>query len=271
MWYTLGHEKTHLHPCLDRGRTADPAGGVAFVQGLCVASLPDPPGQCPGPDGPCDWRDTGVRRSDRPQCPACLHYPGASGPDAAVLRPPADAACGLRCPAARAVADAAAPESPHLWPSHQSVDLTAGGQGGVCRGADGPADQWGSDPPSAGAPRGTLATGQTLDHQSRSGVHTKKKRRDRLMALARTHPTWALAWEDEVWWSRLAQPALHTWRPDHDPLRLQELTLPCAERTPKALACYGVLVRHVPTQPEQMLLRFVEHRPVSRETTAFLA
>jgi hypothetical protein len=91
------------------------------------------------------------------------------------------------------------------------------------------------------------------------------------MALARTHPTWALAWEDEVWWSRLAQPALHTWRPDHDPLRLQELTLPCAERTPKALACYGVLVRHVPTQPEQMLLRFVERRPVSRETTAFLA
>jgi hypothetical protein len=91
------------------------------------------------------------------------------------------------------------------------------------------------------------------------------------MALARTHPTWALAWGDEVWWSRLAQPALHTWRPDHDPLRLQELTRPYTERTPKALACYGVLVRHVPTQPEYMLLRFVERRPVSRETTAFLA
>ena len=67
------------------------------------------------------------------------------------------------------------------------------------------------------------------------------------MALARTHPTWALAWENEVWWSRLAHPARHTWRPAHDPLRLQERTLPDAERPAKALACFGVLVRHVPT------------------------
>ena len=91
------------------------------------------------------------------------------------------------------------------------------------------------------------------------------------MVLAATHPTWALAWGDEVWWRRLAQPALHTWRPDRHPLRLQELTPPRPERAPKALACYGVLVRHRPTQPAQMLLRFVERRPVSRETTAFLA
>ena len=91
------------------------------------------------------------------------------------------------------------------------------------------------------------------------------------MALARTHPTWALGWGDEVWWSRLAQPALHSWPPNDQPLRLQEITLPRPERAPKALACYGLLVRHVPTQPEQMLLRFVERRPVSRETTAFLA
>jgi hypothetical protein len=39
---------------------------------------------------------------------------------------------------------------------------------------------------------------------------------------------------------------------------------------PKALACYGLLVRHMPAQPEQMLLRFVEGRPVSAETIAFL-
>jgi DDE superfamily endonuclease len=91
------------------------------------------------------------------------------------------------------------------------------------------------------------------------------------MALAATHPTWALGWGDEVWWSRLAQPALHSWTPDDEPLRLQEITLPRPKRVPKALACYGLLVRHVPYQPEQMLLRFVERRPVSTETTAFLA
>jgi hypothetical protein len=69
----------------------------------------------------------------------------------------------------------------------------------------------------------------------------------------------------------MAQPALHTWTPDGPSLRLQELTPPRHERAPKALACYGLLVRHVPHHPEQMLLRFVEDRPVSAKTTAFLA
>src|SRR5262245_46506743 len=99
----------------------------------------------------------------------------------------------------------------------------------------------------------------------------KKKRRDRLMALAMTHPTWGLGFGDEVWWSRLAQPALHAWAADEQVVRLVEKARPKADPEPKALACYGLLVRHVPTQPEQMLLRFVERRPVSAETTAFLA
>ena len=80
-----------------------------------------------------------------------------------------------------------------------------------------------------------------------------------------------MGWEDEVWWSRLAQPALHTWAPDVQAWRLVEQARPKADPEPQALACYGLLVRHVPQQPEQMLLRFVERRPVSTETTAFLA
>jgi DDE superfamily endonuclease len=40
---------------------------------------------------------------------------------------------------------------------------------------------------------------------------------------------------------------------------------------PKALACYGLLVRRRPPQAEQVLLRFVEGRPVSAVTTEFLA
>src|SRR5919108_3306197 len=109
MWYTLGHEKTHLYPSVDRGRAQDPAGGVALVQCLCVASLSDPAGQCPGPDRPRDWRDPGLRRSDRPQRLAHLQYAGTGGVDTAVLCPPADAPCRLRCAAARAIAGAAAP------------------------------------------------------------------------------------------------------------------------------------------------------------------
>ena len=91
------------------------------------------------------------------------------------------------------------------------------------------------------------------------------------MALAVTHPTWGLGCGDEVWWSRLAQPAMHTWTPDAQVLRLIEKARPKADPEPKALACSGLLMRHVPNQPEQMLRRFVERRPVSHETTAFLA
>jgi hypothetical protein len=47
-----------------------------------------------------------------------------------------------------------------------------------------------------------------VDHQPRSGVRPKKSRRDCLIALAATHPDWALGFADEVWWSRLAQPLL---------------------------------------------------------------
>ena len=64
---------------------------------------------------------------------------------------------------------------------------------------------------------------------------------------------------------------MHTWTPDEQSLRLVEKARPKADPEPKALACYGLLVRRVPTEPDQMLLRFVERRPVSRETTAFLA
>ena len=86
-----------------------------------------------------------------------------------------------------------------------------------------------------------------------------------------THPTWGLGFGDEVWWSRLAQPAMHAWAPDAQAVHLGEKARPKTDPEPKALACYGLLVRHVPNQPEQMLLRFVARRPVSPETTAFLA
>jgi hypothetical protein len=94
----------------------------------------------------------------------------------------------------------------------------------------------------------------------------KKRARDRLIRLAQTHPDWVLGYEDEVWWSRLAQPALHAWT-DAEPLRLVELRRDRADPEPKALACYGVLR----ADTNQMLLRFVEGRPVSQVTEDFLA
>jgi hypothetical protein len=70
-----------------------------------------------------------------------------------------------------------------------------------------------------------------------------------------------------VWWSRLAQPQLHSWA--DQPLRLIEQTVAKADPDPKALACYGLLVRRA-SQDEAVWLRFVQGRPVSAITTQFL-
>jgi DDE superfamily endonuclease len=86
--------------------------------------------------------------------------------------------------------------------------------------------------------------------------------------VARRQADWALGFADETWWSRLAQPSLHTWA--EQPLRLVEQEVPKADPDPKALACYGVLLRQR-GQPERVWLRFVDGRPLSASTEEFLA
>ena len=86
-----------------------------------------------------------------------------------------------------------------------------------------------------------------------------------------THPPWALGFGDEVWWSRLAQPDQHGWTDGEAPHKLQELTPRTDDPEPKALACYGLLVRPGPQQVDQRWLRFVAGRPVSAVTIDFLA
>jgi hypothetical protein len=83
-----------------------------------------------------------------------------------------------------------------------------------------------------------------------------------------------LGFEDETWWSRFAQPSLHTWMDGEDPLRLVEQAKSKEDSDPKALACYGLLARwqvEDACKQEQMWLRFVDGRPVSAITTQFLA
>ena len=108
-----------------------------------------------------------------------------------------------------------------------------------------------------------------MDHEPRPGVRTEKSARDRLIRLAATHPTWALGFQDEVWWSRLARPGLRTWIAADDRLRLVEQAVATDDPDPKALACYGLLVRADPTDDaatDEVWLRFVEGRPVSPVT-----
>ena len=85
------------------------------------------------------------------------------------------------------------------------------------------------------------------------------------------HPTWALGFGDEVWWSRLAQPDQHCWTDTGATTTWHELVPPKGDLDPTALACYGRLVRPQPQAPEQLWLRFVAGRPVSAVTIAFLA
>jgi hypothetical protein len=80
------------------------------------------------------------------------------------------------------------------------------------------------------------------------------------------HPDWVLGFVDEVWWSRLAQPMLHTWAEADQPLRLVEQTVAKEDPDPKALAAYGLLRR-----TNSICLRFVDGRPVSAITIQFLA
>jgi hypothetical protein len=63
------------------------------------------------------------------------------------------------------------------------------------------------------------------------------------MAVVARHPEWAIGYQDEVGWSRLAHPCLSAWRDEGQPLRLIEQTVAKDDTDPKALACYGLLVR----------------------------
>ena len=104
-----------------------------------------------------------------------------------------------------------------------------------------------------------------MDHLSRPRLRAKKNARDRLIRLAQSHPEWVLGYQDETWWSRLAQPCLHAWTAN-TPLRLVEQQAVKSDLDPKALACYGLLR----DDTDEMLLRFVEGRPVSQVTEDFL-
>jgi transposase len=86
------------------------------------------------------------------------------------------------------------------------------------------------------------------------------------MRWAASHPDWVLGFQDETWWSRLAQPARHSWTESEQPLRLLEQTVATNDPDPKALACYGLL-RH---DTGAIWLRFVTGRPLSAITTQFL-
>ena len=72
----------------------------------------------------------------------------------------------------------------------------------------------------------------------------------------------------------MAQPAVRAWTATGQPLRLVEQTV--AKGEPKAVACYGLLVRWwgaavADGATEALWLRFVDGRPISGATAQYLA
>jgi hypothetical protein len=86
------------------------------------------------------------------------------------------------------------------------------------------------------------------------------------MEIAGANPEWAVGFEDECWWSRVALPTLNAWSADGEPLRLVQRSLAKDDPEPKAISCYGL---HLPEIGETWI-RFVDGRPVSSITTRFL-
>ena len=115
-----------------------------------------------------------------------------------------------------------------------------------------------------------------MDREPRPGVRAENSARDRLIRLAAGHPDWALGFQDEVWWSRTAQPSLSAWTDgDRPPPRLVEQAVAKEDADPKAIACYGLLVRRAGPAAagewrEEAWLRSVPGRPVSALTTDYL-
>ena len=88
------------------------------------------------------------------------------------------------------------------------------------------------------------------------------------MSVAEADPRWAVGFEDECWWSRLALPtSLSSWAEEGKPMRLVQQSVAKDDPDPKAVSCYGL---YLPELDGQTWLRFVDGRPVSGITTRFL-
>jgi transposase len=94
----------------------------------------------------------------------------------------------------------------------------------------------------------------------------KKACRDRWIRLAARHPDWALGFEDEVWWSRLAQPRMHAWT-GGPPMKVHLLKADDADPDPDAICCYGMLRNDT----HRVMLRFVKGRPLGDVTIQFVS
>ncbi|CAA9465232.1 MAG: hypothetical protein AVDCRST_MAG58-3379 [uncultured Rubrobacteraceae bacterium] len=89
------------------------------------------------------------------------------------------------------------------------------------------------------------------------------------MEVAEANPEeWAVGFQDECWWSRVALPTLSSFSEEKKPDRMIQRSVAKDDPEPKAISCYGL---YLPRPLGDMWLRFVDGRPVSSITTQFLS
>jgi hypothetical protein len=88
------------------------------------------------------------------------------------------------------------------------------------------------------------------------------------MEVADGNPEWAIGFQDECWWSRVALPTLSSFSEKGEPHRMIQRSVAKDDPEPKAISCYGL---YLPQIGGEMWLRFVDGRPVSGVTTRFLS
>ena len=58
-----------------------------------------------------------------------------------------------------------------------------------------------------------------------------------MIALAAKKAEWEVGFQDECWWSRVTDPAMHAWSEQQQALKLRDKTPDLPKDEPKALAC----------------------------------
>src|SRR5215217_1781226 len=171
-----------------------------------------PEGTAYPPPGPSGYR--------QPCVAGVKSRSGRGGPYGQILAPPANPRC-LRRGQCRGFEGAATSLSEGVRSPKQPVDFGDGRRGRLRGRNNAKAGLRRDYPGYALAPsRGEVAAGETLDHLSRPPVREEKRRRDRLMEAAGADPEWAIGFEDECWWSRVALPTLSSWSEEGKPERL---------------------------------------------------
>ncbi|CAN5628525.1 hypothetical protein BH20ACT10_BH20ACT10_22840 [soil metagenome] len=87
-----------------------------------------------------------------------------------------------------------------------------------------------------------------------------------MMEVADGDPLWAIGFQDECWWSRVAPPTLGSFSEEGEPHRMVQQSAAKDDPDPKAVSCYGLRLPRL----DDMWIRFVDGRPVSSITTQLL-